>query len=215
MPRGFYLFSYPFFAPDDGGGEGGAAGSGAPEQSGARTYTEEYVRALRAESAGYRTKAKGLDEQLAGIRKAFSIPDGQDPDWTKVLADHEATHKTALEAAGKNAKEMLLRAEMRALGAELGVVDADVMWQLADLSKAQIADDGKVTGVKEAIEALLKDKPFLKAAAGAGKPGVGAPGGNPGPTGAPDAVEAAKKLAEERNKSKTAPAGGYDPWAVK
>ena len=203
-----------FFTPDDGGGDGGAAGSGAPEQSGARTYTEEYVRALRAESAGYRTRAKGLDEQLAGIRKAFSIPDGQDPDWTKVLSDHEATHKTALEAAEKNAKQMLLRAEVRALGAELGVVDADVVWQLVDLSKAQIADDGKITGVKEAIEALLKDKPFLKGSTGA-KPGVGAPGGNPGPSGAPDAVEAAKKLAEERNKGKTAPAGGYDPWATK
>lgn len=214
MPPRLHLFSYPFFAPDDGGGDGGAAGSGAPEQSGARTYTEEYVRALRAESAGYRTRAKALDEQLAGIRKAFSIPDGQDPDWTKVLSDHEATHKTALEAAEKNAKQMLLRAEVRALGAELGVVDADVVWQLVDLSKAQIADDGKITGVKEAIEALLKDKPFLKGSTGA-KPGVGAPGGNPGPSGAPDPVEAAKKLAEERNKGKTVPAGGYDPWATK
>ena len=214
MPPRLWMFSYPFFAPDDGGGDGGAAGSGAPEQSGARTYTEEYVRALRAESAGYRTRAKALDEQLAGIRKAFSIPDGQDPDWTKVLSDHEATHKTALEAAEKNAKQALLRAEVRALGAELGVVDADVVWQLVDLSKAQIADDGKITGVKEAIEALLKDKPFLKGSTGA-KPGVGAPGGNPGPSGAPDPVEAAKKLAEERNKGKTVPAGGYDPWAVK
>ena len=214
MPPRLHLFSYPFFAPDDGGGDGGAAGSGAPEQSGARTYTEEYVRALRAESAGYRTRAKALDEQLAGIRKAFSIPDGQDPDWTKVLSDHEATHKTALEAAEKNAKQALLRAEVRALGAELGVVDADVVWQLVDLSKAQIADDGKITGVKEAIEALLKDKPFLKGSTGA-KAGVGAPGGNPGPSGAPDLVEAAKKLAEERNKGKTAPAGGYDPWATK
>lgn len=214
MPPRLHLFSYPFFAPDDGGGDGGAAGSGAPEQSGARTYTEEYVRALRAESAGYRTRAKALDEQLAGIRKAFNVPDGQDPDWTKVLSDHEATHKTALEAAEKNAKQMLLRAEVRALAAELGAVDADVVWQLADLSKAQIADDGKVTGVKEVIEALLKDKPFLKAATAGKSGGVGAPGGNPGPTGAPDAVEAAKKLAEERNKSKT-PAGGYDPWAVK
>jgi len=214
MPPRLHLFSYPFFAPDDGGGDGGAAGSGAPEQSGARTYTEEYVRALRAESAGYRTRAKALDEQLAVVRKAFSIPDGQDPDWTKVLSDHEATHKTALEAAEKNAKQALLRAEVRALGAELGVVDADVVWQLVDLSKAQIADDGKITGVKEAIEALLKDKPFLKGSTGA-KPGVGAPGGNPGPSGAPDPVEAAKKLAEERNKGKTVPAGGYDPWATK
>ena len=214
MPPRPHLFSYPFFAPDDGGGDGGAAGSGAPEQSGARTYTEEYVRALRAESAGYRTRAKALDEQLAVVRKAFSIPDGQDPDWTKVLSDHEATHKTALEAAEKNAKQALLRAEVRALGAELGVVDADVVWQLVDLSKAQIADDGKITGVKEAIEALLKDKPFLKGSTGA-KPGVGAPGGNPGPSGAPDPVEAAKKLAEERNKGKTVPAGGYDPWAMK
>ena len=214
MPPRLWMFSYPFLAPDDGGGDGAPAGSGAPEQSGARTYTEEYVRALRAESAGYRTRAKGLDEQLAGIRKAFSIPDGQDPDWTKVLSDHEATHKTALEAAENNAKQALLRAEVRALGAELGVVDADVVWQLVDLSKAQIADDGKITGVKEAIEALLKDKPFLKGSTGA-KPGVGAPGGNPGPSGAPDPVEAAKKLAEERNKGKTVPAGGYDPWAMK
>lgn len=213
MPPRLWIFSYPFLAPDDGGGEGAPAGSGAPEQSGARTYTEEYVRALRAESAGYRTRAKGMDEQLATIRKAFNLPDGQDPDWTKVIADRESTHKTALEAAEKNAKQTLLRAEVRALGAELGVVDADVVWQLVDLSKAQIADDGKITGVKEAIEALLKDKPFLKGSAGA-KPGVGAPGGNPGPTGAPDLVEAAKKLAEERNKSKT-PTGGYDPWATK
>jgi hypothetical protein len=73
---------------------------------------------------------------------------------------------------------------------------------------------GKVEGVKPALEALLKDKPFLKGSTGA-KPGVGAPGGNPGPSGAPDPVEAAKKFAEERNKSRTAPAGGYDPWAVK
>ena len=131
------------------GGDGGPP-EGAPEQSDAHLH-RGVCQALRAESAGYRRP--GPDEQLAGIRKAFSIPDGQDPDWTKVLSDHEATHKTALEAAEKNAKQALLRAEVRALGAELGVVDADVVWQLVDLSKAQIADDGKVTGVKEAISA--------------------------------------------------------------
>ena len=41
------------------------------------------------------------------------------------------------------------------------LIDPDAA-SMADLSKAQVADDGKVTGVKEALEVLLTAKPYLK-----------------------------------------------------
>lgn len=222
MLRG--LFGYglsPLWAPDDGGGAGGGgsagggtAGGGAPAPNGgAQMFTEDYVKALRGQAAEYRTKAKSLDDQLAVIRKTLGIPDGQEPDWTKVLADRDAAHKAALEAASAKAKGMLLAAEVKSVCAALGVVDPEAAAKLADLSKAQIADDGKVTGVKESIEDLLKAKPYLKGAA-PGKGPVGAPGGNPPQGGAPDPVAAAKALAAERSKGKQ-PTGGFDPWGTK
>ncbi len=220
MLRGLFGLS-PFWAPDDGGSGGGGAagggtaGGGAPAPNGgAQMFTEDYVKALRGQAAEYRTKAKGLDDQLTAIRKALNIPDGQEPDWGKVFADLDAAHKAALEAASAKAKGMLLAAEVKSVCAALGVVDPEAAAKLADLSKAQVADDGKVSGVKEAIEELLKAKPYLKGAAGGGKGPVGAPGGNPPPSGEADPVAAARALAEERNKGKQ-PTGGYDPWATK
>lgn len=133
----------------------------------------------------------------------------------KAKAEKAEAEKKAAETLA-TANERLIRAEVKLISVELGIVDADVAYAVMDRQGVKVDDKtGKVEGVKPALEELLKAKPFLKAAAGLGKPGVGAPGGNPGPTGAPDAVEAAKKFAEERNKSRTAPAGGYDPWAVK
>lgn len=222
MPQGYWLFRrslMPMWDADGGSGGGGAtgggaAGNGAPTPgSVAQVYTEDYVRALRAEAAGHRTKAKGFEDQLGVIRKAYAIADGQEPDWAKVLADRDAAHKTALEAAGAKAKGMLLAAEVKSVCAELGVVDSEAAAKLADLSKAQVGDDGKLSGVKEAIEELLKAKPYLKGTA-AGKGAVGAAGGNPGPGGDADPVAAAKAFAQERNKG-PAQTGGYNPWATK
>lgn len=180
---------HPFYAPDDGAGDGGAAGGGAPEQNAPRTFSEDYVRALRAESAGYRTKLKGGEDQLAAIRKALGVPEGQEiGDWAKFFQERENAHKKAIADAQEAGKKLMVRAEVTAQAAALGIVDPDA-FALADLSKVQVADDGKVSGVKETLEALVAAKPYLKKAATGAAIGAGTNPGEPNSTPNPWAKE--------------------------
>lgn len=56
-----------------------------------------------------------------------------------------------------------------------GAVDIDAVLKLVDRSAIKIDDAGNITGAKEALEALLKDKPYL------GKPGTQRLGDNSNP----------------------------------
>lgn len=185
----------PFYRPDggqDGGGAagGGAAGGGAPEQNAPRTFSEDYVRALRAESAGYRTKLKGVEDQIVAIRKALGISEGQEvTDWAKVVQEREDAHKKAVADAQEAGRKLMVRAEVTAQAAALGIVDADAAFALADLSKVQVAEDGKVSGVKETLEALLTAKPYLKKMATGAGIGAGTNPGEPNSTPNPWAKE--------------------------
>jgi hypothetical protein len=68
--------------------------------------------------------------------------------------------------------------------------DPDVAWALVDRSALTIGDDGKVQGVKPALDALKKEKPQL----------FGSPGtpGNAGPK--PAGGVGAEKLREDVNR---------------
>lgn len=55
----------------------------------------------------------------------------------------------------------LISAEIKAVGGNLGLLDADAASALMDKSKVKVKDDGTVEGVKEALEALKKNKPYL------------------------------------------------------
>lgn len=188
-------FRGPYCCPDGGAGEGGAAGGGAagggaPEQNAPRTFSEDYVRALRTESAGYRTKLKGGEDQLAAIRKALGVPEGQEiGDWAKFFQEREDAHKKAIADAQEAGRRLMVRAEVTAQAAALGIVDADAAFALADLSKVQVAEDGKVSGVKETLEALLTAKPYLKKAATGAGIGAGTNPGEPNQTPNPWAKE--------------------------
>lgn len=61
---------------------------------------------------------------------------------------------------------------------KIGVVDIDTVLRLVDRNSITINDDGSVSGVEQAIQSLLTDKPFLK---GTGK---AAPIGSPSTPGA-------------------------------
>jgi len=197
--------------PNPAGGGSGSGGNNnpnlPPSPAAGKTFTEEYVGALRNESAGYRTQLRAAEKAVRdflGLKSEDKLDD-----VSQALTAHRTASQQALEKATIGAKQFLVRAEVKVLAKDLGIVDSDAAMLLADLSKVQVADDGKVTGVKEALEALVKAKPYL-----AGKPGntqVGS-GSNPGPGEPADPVAAARKLAEERNK-KPAPQGGFDPWA--
>lgn len=55
----------------------------------------------------------------------------------------------------------MIAAEVRAYGAQMGLLDAETALLLLDKSHVSVSEDGKVQGVKEALEALKTDKPYL------------------------------------------------------
>jgi len=128
------------------------------------------VRALRQEAASYRTQLRQLEGVLGAIKQYFGV-EGDVKDWNKVLESHKVAQQQALAQATQRAQQMLITAEIKAQAAALGIVDPDAAAKLADLSGVKVGDDGTVTGVREALEALLQAKPYLKAS-GPAKVGV-------------------------------------------
>jgi hypothetical protein len=78
---------------------------------------------------------------------------------TKQAEEAEQVKVKSLESANKR----LVKSEFKVLAKDLGVrKDAlDDAFVLADMSSVQIDDEGNVTGVKEALEALKKSKAYL------------------------------------------------------
>jgi len=138
----------------------GGDGGNPPNPPVGRTFSEEYVQSLRTESAGYRTQLRAYEKALKeylGLK-----PDDDIKDVSQALMAHKTAQLAALEKATKDAKALLVKAEVKVLANELGIVDPDAAMALADFSKVQVTEDGKVEGVKEALEALLQAKPWLK-----------------------------------------------------
>lgn len=69
-----------------------------------------------------------------------------------------------IDEANRRVEGILLTAEVKALGAAMGLVDADVALQLIDRSQVKVEGD-KVSGVQEALEKLKEGKPYLFGAA--------------------------------------------------
>ena len=61
----------------------------------------------------------------------------------------------------QRANDRLIAAEVKTVALELKIVDADAALALMDKSKIKVNDKGDVTGVKEALDALAKSKPYL------------------------------------------------------
>lgn len=61
----------------------------------------------------------------------------------------------------KEADDRLVHAEIRAVGAQLGLIDAEAAFALMDKSSVHVDENGSVNGVKESLQELLKNKPYL------------------------------------------------------
>jgi hypothetical protein len=66
-----------------------------------------------------------------------------------------------LDEAAAAAALKLKMAEVKAVGAEMGLVDTEVALQLIDPETLSVADNGDVTGVREALESLKQRKGYL------------------------------------------------------
>lgn len=90
-------------------------------------------------------EATTLFEKARDAKKAQLPPEKQD-EVNKVL---------------QMANDRLIAAEVKTASVELKIVDPDAALALMDKSKIKVDDKGNVTGVKEALDALTKAKPYL------------------------------------------------------
>lgn len=181
--------------PNDPGDQGDSGEPKGEDEDG--KFTPEYVEKLRKENARHRTKAKELEEKLKEMPDKDSIINevlkglGIDPDPEKRAEQQiEEARKKAQEAEAR-ANERLIRAEVKAACSELGIVDPDAAFALMDKESVTLKDDGEVEGVTEALEALVKAKPYLVGQKG----NVGGPSnpGSPEPDDIDSQIAAAKK----------------------
>lgn len=82
-----------------------------------------------------------------------------------------------LDAAIAGANEKLVSAEIRVQAAALSFVDVSDACALIDRTSIKVTDKGEVTGVKEALQALVKAKPHLVKQQGAWGARQGSPAG--------------------------------------
>ena len=120
-----------------------------------KVFSEEYVKALRSESAGYRTTAKSYD---AALRKLLGV------DETEKLGNLDERINAVQAAHAKEISDALNKANARLISAELKNLDGydtKLLTKVMDFSGVKIDDNGDVTGLKEAAEAAAKEYPAV------------------------------------------------------
>lgn len=161
----------------DGGGEGGDGGDGTGDGSGDADEGDDdedddeianldpksatkMIRKARQEAKNLRERAKKAEDALAEKRKA----EMSEADRLKAEAEEAKAKASAADTR-------VINAEIKVAAAQAGVVDPDAVAALINREGITLDDSGNVKGVKKALDALLKDKPYLKSQGGAGRSG--------------------------------------------
>jgi hypothetical protein len=185
---------------EDTGVEPQATGQEPADESGQEptTFTPEYVQDLRQEAAKYRTQLRDTKQKLEGFSDYDDLKaeaaewqkhqDAQKGELEKLQEQLEEVQRERDDALQRRQDTLIQSAFVTAASAHNVTHPADA-YNLADLSKVRIDDDGKVTGVKDQVEALVKDGRLpLKGQAQApdvdGGVGTGRKGQKPAPTAA-------------------------------
>jgi multidrug efflux pump subunit AcrA (membrane-fusion protein) len=115
-----------------------------------RIIAERVRRAVPADYEDLKGKAAKYDEAQAASQSELE----------KAQAKAKRAEE-ARDAAINAANATLVRAEVLTEASAQGAIDAETVVALLAGSGAITVVDGKVTGVREAVKALLKEKPFL------------------------------------------------------
>ncbi len=133
---------------------------------------------------------KAVDDRTSraekGVLKSMAEQYGFTEDEAKDIMEKAKAEKASqlpenvqklLDEANTKVRKMQISAEVTKVGTELGLLDTDVALQLLPDDAIKVNTKGEVTGVKEALDALKKEKPYLfgTQAAGGMKQGTGAP----------------------------------------
>lgn len=99
------------------------------------------------------------------VAHSFAEQYGMTEDEVKNILAAEKSKRAAqlppeVQAQIDAANKLVVSAEIKSLGAAMGLVDADAAMALLDMSGVKL-EDGKVSGAQEALDALKTAKPYL------------------------------------------------------
>ena len=128
----------------------------------AKTFSQEEVNRLQAQ---VRREVRGQFGDYAQLKeraaKADELEKAQLSDQDKLEARaHEAERKA--EAAIQQVASAVIASEVKVRASQMGIIDPDAAYLLLDRTNLSYAEDGKVSGVDDALTQLMEDKPYLK-----------------------------------------------------
>lgn len=96
------------------------------------------------------------DKQLEALKKSTGDVEG----FKKQIKELQEANKKAKEESDEALKNLKIEDAIK-LAVAGEAQDVDIVSSLVDKSKLILGEDGKITGLKEQVEALKKDKAFL------------------------------------------------------
>ncbi len=133
--------------------DGGNAGGKDQDKDDDKLFTQEDLNSI-VDRRMARAKKKWQEELEVEKKKAAMT------ETEKLKAEKEEADKKAATAM-ERANQRLIKSEVIAAATKLNVVDPDAAYALMDKADVVVDDDGNVSGVKEALDALVKSKPYL------------------------------------------------------
>lgn len=132
----------------------------APETPKAEDIATSLLSALEARTQrAERSVARSFSEQYGMTEKEINAI------LAKAKADKDAqlpeAAQNAIKEQTEKANKKLITAEVKSIGASMGLLDADTALLLMKRDGVTVDDDGNVSGVKEALEALETEKAYL------------------------------------------------------
>ena len=135
---------------------------------GQETISLEEARKLRSEAANLRKRMKAFEDAEEAAKQA------QLSEIERTKAAH-AKAQSELETYKRTAQERMVRYEVAARAAALGIIHPDAAAKLLDWSELEYDDDGTPTNADKLLEKLLKNMPYLARPAEPATPAQPAP----------------------------------------
>lgn len=139
----------------------GDANAGAGDQHQDKTFTEEQVNKIVQERLAREQKKYADYDDLKAKASKFDELDEQNKSELQKANDRAAKLERDLADATAAAQDSLLRSAVISEAAKRKVVDPDAALALVDRSLLEFGDDGSPTNIADAMDQLLKAKPYL------------------------------------------------------
>ena len=117
------------------------------------------VKALRRESAGWRTKLRQAEEAEAERKRSEMT------ELDRIKADLEAERQARAQAEQRQ-RDQLIRTQVITSAAKAGFNDPEDAFRMLDMTTLVADESGKVDGLDSALQALAKSKPYLVKSSG-------------------------------------------------